>query len=209
MNSRRTLWLAISAVAAVVAAVFLWPGLRGTVPTAPLAGSSIGGPFALVDQHGRQFTEKNLKGLYSLVYFGYTYCPDVCPLDVQNLSQGLAAFEKAKPRLGAKVVPVFITVDPERDDPAALTAFAANFHPRLVALTGSVAAIDAAKKAYKVYARRAGPPGAKAGPAGAKDYLMDHAAMTYLMGPDGAPIDFLPHGTTPAQVADELARYVR
>ena len=202
MNSRRTLWLAIAAIAAVVAVVFLWPGLRGGVPAAPLAGASIGGPFALVDQHGKPFTDRDLKGRYSLVYFGYTYCPDVCPLDVQNLSLGLAAFEKTDPKRGAKVVPVFVTVDPERDDPAALTAFAANFHPRLIALTGTRAQVDVAKKAYKVYARRAGPEGAK-------DYLMDHAAMTYLMGPDGAPIDFLPHGTTPAQVADELAKYVR
>ena len=206
MNSRRTLWLVptafAAAVAAVVAVVLLWPGLRGSAPTGSLAGSSIGGPFALVDQHGKPFTDKNLKGRYSLVYFGYTYCPDVCPLDVQNLSQGLAAFEKANPTLGAKVVPVFVTVDPERDDPAALTAFAANFHPRLVALTGTRTQVDAAKKAYKVYARRVGPPGAK-------DYLMDHAAMTYLMGRDGAPIDFLSHGTTPAQVEAELVKYVR
>ena len=202
MNSRRTLWLVIAAFAAVIAAFLFWSDRAPSPASAPLAGSSIGGPFALVDQHGKPFTDKNLKGKYSLVYFGYTYCPDVCPLDVQNLSAGLAMFEKSSPALGAKVVPVFVTVDPERDDPAALTAFAANFHPRLVALTGTRAQVDAAKKAYKVYARRAGPEGAK-------DYLMDHAAMTYLMGPDGEPIDYLPHGTTPAQVAAELAKYVR
>ncbi len=197
MNSRRTLLMALAAVGL---------GLAACTPSAPapgpLAGSAIGGPFALVDQNGRAFTDKDLKGRYALVYFGYTFCPDVCPLDVQTISQGLSAFEAAEPARGANVVPVFITVDPERDRPAALKAFAASFHPRLIALTGTRPQVDAAMKAYRIYARRAGP-------AGAADYLMDHMAITYLMGPDGKPIAFTGHAATAAEITTELKTYVR
>ena len=200
MNNRRLLLLALALAGAMLGA-WLWTRAPAP-PPAPLAGAKIGGPFALVDQRGRSFTDRDLRGKYALVYFGYTFCPDVCPLDVQKLSAGLTAFEAAQPALGAKVVPVFVTVDPERDTPAELKQFAANFHPRLVALTGSRAAVDAAMKAYRIYARRAGPPGAR-------DYLIDHLAVIYLMGPDGAPISFLGHDATVAQVTDELRKYVR
>ena len=200
MNSR-PYRAARAALAVLGLGVWLW-ACSAAPPAAPLAGAAIGGPFALIDQHGRPFTDRDLRGKYALIYFGYTFCPDVCPLDVQKLSAGLRAFEAAHPALGARVVPVFITVDPARDTPAALAQFAANFHPRLVALTGTPAAVAAAERGYRIYARRAGPPGAA-------DYLIDHAALTYLMGPDGAPISFLGHDTTPAQVTAELATYVR
>ena len=201
MNSRRALVLGLAAALGLLVGVWLWR-VPPAEPAAPLAGTAIGGPFALIDQHGRPFTDRDLAGHYALLYFGYTYCPDVCPLDVQKLSAGLAAFEKRDPKRGAGIVPVFITVDPERDTPQALTQFAANFHPRLVALTGSRAAIDAAMKAYRIYARRAGPPGAK-------DYLVDHMAITYLMGPDGKPISFLGHDATVPQITAGLEKYVR
>jgi len=194
MNSRRTLLMALAVVALASCEPAAAPG--------PLAGSAIGGPFALVDQNGRAFTDRDLAGKYALVYFGYTYCPDVCPLDVQAISQGLSALEKTAPARAAKVVPVFVTVDPERDRPAELKAFTANFHPRLVALSGTRAQVDAAMKAYRIYARRAGP-------AGAKDYLMDHMAITYLMGPDGKPIAFTGQGATAADITRELETYVR
>ena len=206
MNRRLTPKLAL-ALAFAAGLAFLVPLTLGWFDPAPrdpapLAGTGIGGPFALIDQNGRPFTDRDLKGHYALVYFGYTFCPDVCPLDTQAMSAGLSAFEKTDPARGAKVVPVFITIDPERDTPAALKAFAANFHPRLVALSGSRPAIDAAKKAYRIYAKRAGP-------AGASDYLMDHMAITYLMGPDGQPIAFTGSGAKAADITAELARYVR
>ncbi len=200
MNSR-LLAPARAALAALGLGLWLW-ACTAAPPAGPLAGAAIGGPFALVDQHGKPFTDRDLRGKYALIYFGYTFCPDVCPLDVQKLSAGLKAFEAAQPALGAKVVPVFVTVDPERDTPAALAQFAANFHPRLVALTGTPAQVAAATKAYRVYARRAGPPGAK-------DYLVDHVAMTYLMGPDAKPIAFFAHDATAAQIAADLTKYVR
>ncbi len=206
MNRRLTPKLAL-ALAFAAGLAFLIPLTLGWFDSAqrdpaPLAGTGIGGPFKLIDQNGRAFTDHDLKARYALLYFGYTFCPDVCPLDTQTMSAGLAAFEKVDPARGAKVVPVFITIDPERDTPAVLKSFAANFHPRLVALSGSRAAIEAAKKAYRIYAKRAGP-------AGQADYLMDHMAITYLMGPDGSPIAFTGSGAKAADITAELARYVR
>ena len=180
----------------------LWSVQAPRAPAGPLAGAQIGGPFTLIDQDGRTVTEKDFGGRYKLVYFGYTFCPDVCPLDVQKLATAMRTFEKQDPARAAKVVPIFITVDPERDTTAALKDFVSAFHPRLVGLGGSVAQVDAAKKAYRVYAK-------KAGPEGSKDYLVDHTAMIYLMGPDGAPISFTDHTGTADQIAADLDKYVR
>jgi protein SCO1/2 len=198
MNSRRILWLILACIAALALGAWLWT--QPVPQPAPLAGSNIGGPFALTDQRGRAVTDANLRGKYALIYFGYTFCPDVCPLDMQHLTAGLQAFEKADPARGAKVRPVFVTVDPARDTVAVLREYAANFHPRLLALTGSEAAIEQAKRAYRIYARRAGT-----GP----DYLVDHLALIYLIGPDGKAISYLQHAAPPAQIAAELDKYVR
>lgn len=201
MNSRRVLWLVLACVAALALGAWLWTRPAAT-PPAPLAGSSIGGPFALTDQNGRAVTDATLRGRYALIYFGYTFCPDVCPLDMQQLSAGLQAFEKTDPARGARVQPVFVTVDPARDTVPVLREYAANFHPRLLALTGSEAAIETAKRAYRIYAKRAGTG---TGP----DYLVDHLALIYLVGPDGKAISYLQHAATPAQIAAELDKYVR
>ena len=191
--------LAVVAVLALALGGWLWTR-PVAVPPAPLAGSSIGGPFALIDQRGRAVTQATLRGRYALIYFGYTFCPDVCPLDMQQLTAGLQAFEKADPGRGARVQPVFVTVDPARDTPAVLAEFAANFHPRLLALTGSTVAVDEAKRSYRIYARAAG---------GGENYLVDHLAIFYLVGPDGQAISYLPHAATAAQIAAELDKYVR
>jgi protein SCO1/2 len=205
MNSRRlpfNLVIAALVVLCVAGGAFLWMQ-RPAAPAAPLAGSGLGGPFALIDQNGRAVTDQTYAGKYMLVYFGYTFCPDVCPLDTQKLATALRTFEAKSPDRAAKVQPIFITVDPERDTPAALKQFVAAFHPRLVGLSGTRAQVDAAKKAYKVYAQKAGPADAT------KDYLVDHTAIIYLMGPDGAPISFADHNATAAQIAADLDRYVR
>lgn len=151
----------------------------------PLAGASIGGPFTLVDQDGSAFTERDLAGKYAIVYFGYTYCPDVCPVDLQKLMRGFAAFEQADPAAAARVQPVFISVDPARDTPDVLKAFVASFGPRLIGLTGSDDQIAAVAKAYAAsYQKREGSqPDA---------YLMAHSQIAYLMGPTGDPIALLP-----------------
>ena len=166
----------------------------------PLAGARIGGAFALTDQNGRAFTDRNLAGKYRIMYFGYTFCPDVCPVDVQNISAALSLVEKADAALGARIVPVFVTVDPARDTPAVLKQFAGNFHPRLVALTGSPAAIAATTRAFGIYAAR--------GRGTAGGYLVDHSRQIYLMDPDGKPLALLPEGP-PQAIADEVMKWAK
>ncbi len=168
----------------------------------PLAGARIGAPFTLTDQNGRRVSDRDFAGKWRIVYFGYTFCPDVCPTGLQMLSAGLKAFEKADPVRAAKVVPIFITVDPARDTPAVLKPFVAAFHPRLVGLTGSEAEIAAVTRAYGTYAARG-----KQQPGGG--YLVDHSSQAYLMGPDGQPIALLSEQGPPQTIADELARWVK
>ena len=172
------------------------------VSAGPLAGSGIGGPFALVDQDGRAVTDRSFAGRYRLIYFGYTFCPDVCPTDLARNAAALKAFAASDPGRAARVQPIFITVDPARDTPAILKTYVANFPPRLIGLTGTQSQVTQAAGAYKVYASRQDTPG-QAG------YLMSHTDITYLMGPNGDPIAFFTGADTPAKVAADLARYVR
>jgi protein SCO1/2 len=199
MNSR-TRWLVLG-LAVLLAFAIGW--LRHTAPPpGNMTGSSLGGAFALIDQNGKPVTDADFKGHYRLMYFGYTFCPDVCPTDVAILSRGLQAYEKTRHGRAAKVQPIFITVDPGRDDPAALKAFVGAFHPRLIGLTGPPVAIAAALKKYGIYSKQV----ATSDP---DNYLVDHFAVYYLFGPDGAPIAFLPHGSTAADMTAMLETYVR
>lgn len=170
---------------------------------APLAGARIGGPFSLTDQDGKTVTDKDFAGQYRIIYFGYTFCPDVCPVDVQKIMQGFKLFEKEQPALAAKVQPIFISVDPDRDTPEVLKQFIGNFHPRLIGLTGAPDAIAAVAKDYAVYFRKAG---AETDP---KAYLVDHSRQTYLMGPDGGPVALVPLDGTPQEIAAVLSQWVR
>lgn len=174
----------------------------GPAARAPLAGASIGGPFRLVDGNGRPFTERDLLGRYYIVYFGYTFCPDACPTDMAAIGAGLKQVEASDAATGAKVVPVFVTVDPARDTPAVVRTFAATFHPRAIGLTGSVAAIDAVAKEYAV-AHSLGPRSAGGG------YLVDHTRAAYLMGPDGKPIALAEQDGGPAAVAATIRQWVK
>lgn len=168
---------------------------------APLAGASIGGPFTLTDQHGQTRRWSDFAGSYRIVYFGYTFCPDACPTDVGIFTRGLNQFAKEHPALATKVQPIFITVDPERDNPAALAQFTAAFSPRLIGLTGSRPEIDKAIKEFRVYATRgAATPGG--------GYLMDHSRAAYLFDPEGKPIEVLPTDKNAAAVAAELEKWV-
>ena len=168
----------------------------------PLAGAKIGGPFALVDQNGRPRTDRDFAGKYRIMYFGYTFCPDVCPVDMAALSAGYRAFSKADPVRAARVVPVFVSVDPARDTPPVLKTFAAAFGPQVVGLTGTPDAIAAAAKAYGVAYSIQGEPGAK-------DYLVGHSRVAYLMDPANKPIALLSHDQKPDVIAAELDRWVR
>lgn len=154
-----------------------------------LAGAKIGGPFTLTSDTGKTVKWDDFKGRYRLVYFGYTYCPDVCPLDLQHIMQGFRQFEKDAPERAARVQPLFISVDPERDTPAVLHDYVSAFHPRLIGLTGSPQAIAAVAKQFAVvYGREqgSGKPGASA------QYLVSHSRTPYLFGPDGQPIALVP-----------------
>ena len=188
--------LAAIAVASWVAWSWIAPrGERDGTGGVIQAAMDIGGPFELVDQNGAPVTDKTFRGRYMLIYFGYGYCPDVCPTELANMAAALDA-------LGSKsqnVQPLFITVDPERDTAEFLADYVVNFHPRLIGLTGTSEQVKAAAKAYKVYYAKAGKPGEA-------DYLMDHTSFVYLMGPDGRFLSLFRGQTDPATVAQTIAR---
>jgi cytochrome oxidase Cu insertion factor (SCO1/SenC/PrrC family) len=158
----------------------------------------IGGPFTLSDHQGGRVSDTDFRGRFMLVYFGYTFCPDMCPLGLQVMAQAL---DELPAEIAAEIVPVFITVDPERDTVEALREYVPLFHPRLIGLTGSAEEVDEALRAYRVYARKAESSAAAA-------YLMDHSTFTYLMGPDGAYLTHFGHATTPEAMAAKLAELV-
>ena len=191
MPSRAQLVFAISilAVAIAIAAaafVFYRPGPGGS------GVALVGGPFSLTDHTGKRVTEKDFLGKYPLIFFGYTYCPDICPTELQVMS---AALDQMGTR-GEAIQPVFITIDPERDTPEVLKAYVENFHPRLVGLTGTAEEIAAVAKAYRAYYSKA------SGAAG--DYLMDHSSILYLMGPDGKFLKHFTYTTDAKALAVEL-----
>ena len=181
----------IVGVATAAIAFALWIG------PSSVRAASIGGPFELVDHTGQMVTEESFDDRYLLVYFGYAYCPDICPTEL--LIMGQAVDELGE--LGDEVQPLFITVDPVRDSVAALAEYVPTFHPRLVGLTGSEDQIHDAAKAYRVYYRLNEPD--EAG-----DYLVDHTSYIYFMDPDG---DYLTHfvfGQGPEKMAEIIRKHL-
>ena len=168
----------------------------------PLAGAKIGGPFTLTNQDGERTSEAEFNGQYRIIYFGYSYCPDVCPVDLANIMLGLKQAEKENPALAQKIQPIFISIDPERDTPAVLKQYVSAFHPRLIGLTGSAEEIaDVAEKYLIIYDIRKDEA--------ASEYLVDHSRQAYLFGPQGEPLALLPFDGTPQDVAAEIIRWVR
>jgi protein SCO1 len=167
----------------------------------PLKGARLGGSFSLVDQNGRQVSDSDYNGRYRLIYFGYSYCPDVCPVDLQVIGQGLRQFERSDKAGAARVQPIFITTDPERDTPAVLKDYVAAFHPRLIGLTGTPEQIAKVSKSFGIWSQ-------KRDNGGASDYLVDHSRIAMLFGPEGEPIAIVPHDKGPEAVAEELERWV-
>ncbi len=193
--------LTLSALALTLSACSPQGAEPPKVTGALLDGAAIGGPFTLNDKDGKRVSWDDFKGKYRIVYFGYTFCPDACPMDMSVLIQGFTKFAAAHPEQAAKVQPIFITVDPARDTPARVGEFTAAFSPKLIGLTGSQAEVDVAVKAFKaVSARGADTPGG---------YLMDHSRMAYLMDPDGKPIVALPVDINADAVAGDLAKLVK
>lgn len=195
----------------IVLLLTLLVGACGPAPVpddSPVKGAAMGrngpggGHFTLTDQNGRRVSDTDFAGRYRLIYFGYTFCPDVCPVDMRVIGAGLRRFEQSDSALGAKVQPIFISVDPARDTPAALRQFVANFHPRLIGLTGTPDELARVARAYGAsFTREEGvTPGS---------YLMNHSRTAILYGPDNEPLAIIPYDKGPEGVATELARWVR
>ena len=170
------------------AAILLRPG-----DSSQSGGVQIGGPFTLVDGSGKTVTDKDFRGRFMLVYFGYTHCPDVCPTTLSDMGSALDKMPKAA---RARVAPLFITVDPARDVPAVMGDYAHAFGPDFVGLTGSDAQVAAVEQEYHVYAAKH--------PLAHGDYGMDHSSIMYVMGPDGRFLGVISDGAKPAEIAQRL-----
>lgn len=157
---------------------------------------SIGGPFELVNGGGETVTDADVITEPALLYFGYTFCPDVCPLDTVRNAEAVDILAER----GQSVTPVFISVDPKRDTPQVVGEFAANVHERMIGLTGSMEQIDAAKKAYRAFSR--------VNDDGTDYYLVDHSTFTYLVLPDHGFVEFFKRGDTPEQMADRVGCFL-
>lgn len=160
----------------------------------------IGGPFTLINTRGEQVNESLLEGHYSLVYFGFTYCPDICPLALQTITETL---ETLGP-VGDEVMPVFISLDPERDTPEVVASYLEHFHPRFVGLTGTLAQTTAAAEEYRVYAKKSFLKDADGVETG--DYTVDHTGFLYLMNPAGRYADHFSKDATAPEIAERLRR---
>ncbi len=164
----------------------------------------VGGPFTLVDQTGKTVTDKDFHGKYMLIYFGFTFCPDVCPTELQAIAGALGQLgDKA-----AKVQPIFVSVDPDRDTPAVLAKYVKQFDPRLIGLTGSPEQIAAVAKAYRVFYEKVKEKPGEGSGAAEDDYTVDHSSVVYLMGPNGEFLTFFAPGVTPEQMAQKIGSYL-
>ena len=172
-------------------------------PTGPEVATTgtalIGGPFTLVGRDGKTVTDRAFRGKYMLVFFGFTHCPDICPAELQVMS---AALDALGPKAN-EIIPIFITLDPERDAPPVVTGYVMNFSPRFVGLTGSPEQIAEAAKAYRVTYSKFQEDETKPG-----DYSIDHSALVYLMGKDGEYLTHFAYGTPAAKMAETLRRYL-
>jgi len=160
----------------------------------------IGGPFTLVDQHGKTVTDRDFRGRHMLVFFGFTHCPDICPAELQVIA---ASLDELGPK-AEEVVPIFVTLDPERDTPEVMADYVKNFGSRFVGLTGSPEAIAEAAKAYRVAFSKFENKDA----VGDDNYSIDHSAFVYLMGRDGEYITHFNYGAPAAKMTESLRRYL-
>lgn len=181
-----------------IAALALIPGLRERLaPSQISVGKAlVGGPFALTDHTGKRVTEKDFAGRHMLILFGFTFCPDICPSGLQVMAAALDKLGKK----GERLVPIFISLDPERDTPQQLAQYVASFHPRLIGLTGTLEEVDKAAKAYRVFYKKVRDEKSTAA------YTIDHTALIYLMGPDGAYVAHFNHATQLDTLADRIGK---
>lgn len=173
--------------------------IRGTGPaTLQTSGEAlVGGPFELINQKGETVTEADFRGRHMLIFFGFTYCPDICPLTLEIIG---AAMDELGP-MSDQVQPVFVTVDPERDTPEVLAEYLSYFGDNIVGLTGTPDQVSHILSIYRVYA-------AKTGDIASEDYLMDHSTIVYLMAPDGRFMTHFSQIASPQDLADQIRAYL-
>jgi protein SCO1/2 len=198
MKRSTTSWLVC---ALLLAALLVWVGPKQLLnpPAGSKAAGDIGGAFTLTDEKGKSLTDKDLRGKYLLVYFGFTHCPDICPTT-------LLVMRNALERLGEKannITPVFITLDPERDTPEVMARYVTNFGERLIGLTGTAEQIKSVADAYHVYYSRVEQPESAAG------YLIDHSGFVFLMDDDGHYVAHFPHSIPEGELAVKLGQFLR
>jgi cytochrome oxidase Cu insertion factor (SCO1/SenC/PrrC family) len=185
---------------AAMAGGLLWheselvPGLGNSVITGQ---ADVGGPFHLIDQNGKAVSDADYRGRYMLIYFGYSFCPDVCPTTLGVMAQAL---DRLGPERARRIVPIFITIDPERDTPKVLAEYMKAFGPSFIGLTGGEPAIKDAEKKYRVYAVKK--------PLQAGAYGMDHSSVLYLMGPNGKLVNFYDEAISPDDLAKDLRQRI-
>ncbi|MDC3358294.1 SCO family protein [Pseudomonadales bacterium] len=160
-------------------------------------GELIGGTFNLLNHHNEPVTEKDFLGKFMLVYFGYTYCPDVCPTDLQIMSEALRMVD---PAIARDITPVFVSIDPERDTVALMAQYIRHFHKNLIGLTGTVDQVRAIKSKYRVYSAKSD---------NTANYLVDHTAYTYLMNKDGTLLKHFNHALPPEKMAKQIMALAR
>ncbi len=202
-GGRLTLWLlgivCVAGLVALIGKTYI-PELGksgGSTASRSDAGAGIGGPFTLVNQFGETVTDQTYSGKYLLIYFGYTYCPDVCPTALTEMANAIDLLGTR----GASIQPIFITVDPDRDTAEQLKTYTGYFHPGLVGLTGTPEQIDKAAKAYRVYYRKNEPSAGDAA-----DYMVDHTSIIYFVGPNGRLVTHFSHGTTAEKMAERIGK---
>ncbi len=199
MLAKRLIRISVLSVFALIAAAGIaWYQVNNAEgPTTqyvpPVSGAEVGGPFTLLDHTGQEVTDETFHGQYTLVYFGFTFCPDVCPTELWTMTQAIELLGED----GDQVAPLFITVDPERDTVEAMASYVTLFHPRMVGLTGSMEQVGEAARVYRVYY-------AKVEGEDPDHYLMDHSAFVYLMGPDGRNLILFGSGTSPERMAETI-----
>lgn len=186
-------------IGAIAGAAVLALTGNGSGPQVATSGKAlIGGPFALIDQNGKTVTDQNFRGRFMLVFFGFTHCPDICPAELQVIAQSLEALGPQ----AEEVVPIFITLDPERDTQAVMDAYVKNFGSRFVGLTGSPEAVATAAKGYRIaYSKFQEDPASS-------DYSVDHSALVYLMGRNGEYVTHFAYGTPADKMTETLRRYL-
>ena len=199
-NSKRASLIFLVLVAGLAAIFGAFALLKGRDVTTGTGIPAIGGPFNLVNQDGRTVTDRTYRGKFLLIYFGYSFCPDVCPTALTTLADAVRLLGQN----GDKILPMFITVDPQRDTAEHLKMYVEYFHPRMEGLTGTPEQVAAVAREYRVYF-------AKVADKDAPDddsYVMDHTSVIYLMGPDGRFVTHFTHGTDAQKMAGEIRRFL-